>query len=256
VRLAPLGAAALCLLCAAPGAVGQEPPDLDRIEALVRDGRTEDARGALLRWWSEAYAQASRQDIQRGLWLRARLTVDPAQASLDYRRLVIEYPGGPFAGMALFRLAQASFALGDSAAARESVARLLLNYPGTPPARAAPQWLAGAGPLPPRKASAPAAEAPQPQAPTAPAAGDDRPRYAVQLGAFAAREGAETVLREATEAGFAARIVRIQGNDLYRVRVGIFDSSAEAAGVVARLRELGFPAALVRDTHREERIGR
>ncbi len=237
--------AALTGLAWAAGAGAQATGVLDRVEELVSEGRTEEAREALLGWWADGYTDASRPDAQRGLWLRARLTVDPAQASMDYRRLVIEYPGGPYSGSALFRLAQAAFALGDSASAREGVARLLLDYPSSNAAREAEAWLASAGPLPP----APVDTDP-------PAGTTDSASVAIQLGAFSLREGAERVKSEVETAGFTARIIRVPGSSLFRVRVGAFDSAEEADVILGRLRERGFTAALVRDAHLEERIGR
>jgi hypothetical protein len=121
----------------------QAAETLDGVEELVRAGRSEEARQELLRWWNREYGDASRRDVQRGLWLRAQLTVDPRQASLDYRRLVVEYPGGPYADLALLRLAQSAFALGDSAAAREHVTRLQRDYPAGSATREAEACPAG-----------------------------------------------------------------------------------------------------------------
>ncbi len=239
----------------------QAAETLDGVEELVRAGRSEEARQELLRWWNREYGDASRRDVQRGLWLRAQLTVDPRQASLDYRRLVVEYPGGPYADLALLRLAQSAFALGDSAAAREHVTRLQRDYPAGSATREAEAWWAEPGPLPPRAAPGrqAAAPAPPPDADREPEGGSDlagEPRFAVQLGAFSVREGAESVHREAMGAGFSARIVRIGSDGLFRVRVGMFRSSDAAAEILLRLRELGFSAALARDAHLEEPIGR
>jgi hypothetical protein len=240
----------------------QAPTTLDGVEDLVREGRTEEARQALLRWWRTGYRDASRTDVQQGLWLRAQLTVDPRQASLDYRRLVVEYPGGGYADMALLRLAQSAFALGDSAAAAAHVARLQRDYPIGSPAREAEAWWAEPGPVPPPGAQhRDEAAQPDPFRDTGPelASGSGvatEPQVAVQLGAFAMREGAEAVHREVTDAGFSARIVRIGSDGLYRVRVGMFQSSDEAAEILRRLRQLGFSAAVARDAHLEEPIGR
>lgn len=237
------------------GASSQSPPTLDEVEQLERSGRTEEARQVLLRWWDDQYSEAPRLDVQRGLWLRARLTVDPGQASLDYRRLVVEYPGGPYADLALLRLAQGAFALGDSASARQSFERLQRDYAGSAVAREAAAWWTDRGPLP----TAPARPPEPPTVPQAPpdVAPDSQelPLLAVQLGAFSVREGAESILRAARQAGFSGRIVRLAGDGLYRVRVGRFASSAEAAETLGRLQELGFAAALVRDAHLERPIG-
>lgn len=81
---------------------------LQSVTSLVSQGRSDQARRALIEWWDQEWRGASRLDKQRGLWMRARLTVDPALAALDYQRLVVEYPGGPYSDGALYRLAQAA----------------------------------------------------------------------------------------------------------------------------------------------------
>jgi hypothetical protein len=226
---------------------------LDRVEYLVQAGRTEDARTVLLRWWSRVLPQASRRDVQRGLWLRARLTVDPSQAALDYQRLVVEYPGGPYSAQALFRLAQAAWESGDSAEAARDVGRLARDYPGNRVLGDAQAWLAAAGPAPP------------PPAVTKAVAGRDSAvahpppavvggRYAVQLGAFSSEERARNVQSRARDAGFEARLIRVPGSRLIRVRVGRFDSAPAAAEISKRLDKLGFTSAVVSDAEQEEPI--
>jgi hypothetical protein len=223
---------------------------LDQVENLVQAGRTEDARAMLLRWWSGVLPRASRRDVQRGLWLRARLTVDPSQAALDYQRLVVEYPGGPYSAQALFRLAQAAWESGDSAEAARDVARLARDYPGSRVGGDAEAWLAAAGPPPPAPAVTKKDSVVTP-APAAVAGG----RYAVQLGAFSGEARARNLQRKARDAGFEARLVRLPGSRLLRVRVGRFDSTSAAAEVSKRLETRGFTAAVVSDADREEPIG-
>lgn len=308
-RLVTALVALVVVLHPAPSAA-QEKPTLDRVEELTREGRTEDARQVLLDWWDGSYAKASRRDVQRALWLRGRLTVDPAQAELDYRRLVIEYPGGPFSDQALLRLAQGAFGQGDSATAAEDVARIGREYPGSATARAAAEWLASAGPAPPRDPDLPGAppdtvagatDAQPPDVPGTPPdtlrgvraqapdtataavrpppdvsapvasppdtvtrAGREppreratpRPRFAVQLGAFANRSRAEALRRRAADAGFDARLVVIPGSDLIRVRVGAFDEEPAALAILRQLTDRGFTAAVSRDADLEERVGR
>ena len=94
---------------------------------------------------------ASRRQLQRGLWLRGRLTVDPIQAELDFRRLAVLYPSGQFTPDALLRLAQSSWAMGDEAAARAYVTSLERDYPRSDARERAAAWLTDAGPLPPRE---------------------------------------------------------------------------------------------------------
>jgi cell division septation protein DedD len=115
---------------------------LERVDELARLGRAEEAR-ALLR------EGASRRELQRGLWLRGRLTVDPVQAELDYQRLVVLYPSGQFTPEALLRLAQGAFAAGDEEGARRYVATLAMDYPRSDASERAENWLAAAGPVPP-----------------------------------------------------------------------------------------------------------
>lgn len=275
----------LALVVAGSAAVrAQEPPTLEQVEAFARVGRTEEARASLLRWWAEAFADASRRNVQRGLWLRGRLTVDPTQAALDFRRLVIEYPGGPYSASALFRLAQASFAAGDSTAALAHMARLARDYPGSSAQREAEAWLAAAGPVPPPLAPPPivegdsaadpvsadnevenevaATEAPVGEEVTmeptdnVPEASVDTRRWAVQAGAFSGEGRAEALRTRLQDAGFDARIVRVGSSRLLHVRIGKFASSGETGEILERLRGLGFTVAVVRDADREERVSR
>lgn len=243
-------------------AAAQEKASLDQVETLAGGGRTEEAREVLLRWWSESGTAASRRDVQRGLWLRGRLTVDPAQASLDFRRLVVEFPGGAFSDQALLRLAQMAHAAGDSTGAAQQVQRLVREYPSSPARREAEAWLATAGPVPSPLPGVAAAAAPAPVVAAAPppSAGtpaESAPReFTIQLGAFSSQDRAESLLRRAADEGFEARLAKVPGSDLVRVRVGRFDSQEGADPILRRLLDLGFTAALARDAHREERVGR
>lgn len=111
-----------------PGLSAQET-DLDRVDALLAQGRFSSAREVLQVWYGEAEGGASREERQRGLWLRAVLTVDPEMAAVDLRRLVVRYPGGPYSDRALFRLAQGARALSEEIRALEYVEDLLRDYP-------------------------------------------------------------------------------------------------------------------------------
>jgi len=250
----------VALLSLSPAAAaGQEPPTLDRVEELAREGRAEEAREVLTAWWTESGPKASRRDTQRGLWLRGILTADPAQAEIDFQRLVVEYPGGLYADQAILRLAQAAYAAGDSATAAAYVGRLAQEYPATAARREAEAWLATAGPVPPRAdaraepvEAVPAREAAPTDAPAATAAGT----FTVQLGAFNSMDRAASLLARLGEDGVEGRLVRVPGSDLIRVRVGVFDSLEEVNAVLWRLRDRGFTVALARDAHREERVVR
>jgi len=246
-----VGLAALGLL-APLAAGGQQTTRLEQVEELARVGRTEDARAVLREWWDVAYQNASRREVQEALWLRGRLAADPAQASLDFRRLVVEFPGGAWSDQALLRLAQAAFAAGDSAEAARDVARLATEYPGSEARRTAEAWLAAAGSPPPPYRGA-VRGAPEARAPDRP---HDTRSFSVQLGAFSDRERAVALRDRAVEAGLQARIAIVPGSPLVRVRVGRFDSADAASDMLRRVRDEGFTATLVRDAQLEERSGR
>ncbi|HSW28661.1 MAG TPA: SPOR domain-containing protein [Longimicrobiales bacterium] len=267
----------LVLLLGGARASAQEPPTLDRVEELARLGRAEEARVAVHEWWRTAGPKASRRDTQRGLWLRGQLTSDATQAALDFNRLVVEYPGGPFSDLALLRLAQASYAAGDSAAAATQVERLLHEYPSSPIRSEAEAWLATAGPVPiapgaaatsaapADSAGAPAAPAARREAvsapPTVPTAADAATpegtgEFTIQLGAFSTVARAEALLRQLTDAGFTARLATVPGSDLVRVRLGRFDSAEGAEAILWQVRDRGFTATVARDAHREELVVR
>ena len=123
-------------------ASGQEDISLNAVESYLAHGRIEEARRVLESWLSTQGNGASRSDRQRSLWLRAKLTVDPSMAELDLRRLVLEYPGGPFSDDALFRLALFADARGELREAQSSFRELARNYPVSPYRRDAERWLA------------------------------------------------------------------------------------------------------------------
>jgi SPOR domain/Tetratricopeptide repeat len=241
VRRSVAAAAFLTVVAIVP--LRAQTAGLERVEELAREGRTEEARASLLEWWGGARAEASRRDLQRGLWIRGRLTVDPAQAALDFQRLVVEYPGGPFSDAALFRLAQAAHERGDGARAQKYLATLERDYPTSPVRRAAEAWFADAGPPPPPPDELPVAAA-------------ESGRYAVQLGAFSSRDRAERLAARVREAGFDPRLVVVEGSRLVRVRVGRFDSAQAASVFSKQIVDRGFTAAVVRDALDEERIRR
>ncbi len=243
---------ALALLRPAATMAQQQPLTLDNVEELARVGRTESAREALQRWWDRSYAEASRRDAQRGLWLRGKLATDPAEAAIDFRRLVVEYPGGPYSDQALFRLAQAAFAQGDSAQAARDVERLQREYPSSAARREAEAWLTAAGPLPPPPPRpSETATSGTSQARTAAGSG----AFSVQLGAFASRSRADALRARAAGAGLEVRLATLPGSDLIRVRVGRFGSSEEAHAILERVQDLGFTATVVKDANLEERPG-
>ncbi len=272
---------------------GPDTVALDAVADLASVGRTVEARVLLLRWWDEVRPDASRADVQRGLWLRGRLTVDPDQADLDFRRLVVRYPGGTYSDRALLRLAQAAHDAGNGEQAQRLVAQLLRDYPDGSVGRQARTWLAGAGPAPapvaadgtsepmihptrdpvrpdpgsrdPESAERTDSVAPTPPTPPPPVsqpepeADSETPAvisgdYAVQLGAFISSSRAQALSARLGEAGFDPRLVRVEGSRLIHVRVGRFDSFQDAGDLLSAMRAAGFTAALVRDATQERSV--
>ena len=86
------------------------------VDSLALAGRADEARTVLESWWQSQRVRSSRRDRQRGLWLRAVLTVDPRMAGLDFQRLVLEYPGGLHSDEAMLRLGLISAAAEDLSA--------------------------------------------------------------------------------------------------------------------------------------------
>lgn len=264
------------LLLGAPGMAEAQTSELERIDELAREGRTNEARAAILAWWEEEYGGAGRDLQQRALWLRARLTIDPEQAMRDYQRLVVLYPAGTFTDQALFRLAQAAHALGDGAQARAHVEALARDHAGSPVRRAAEAWLREAGEaVPPastgRSATGSVASGGAGSAGVGvPAGGAESGRsadaevpaevptgvFSVQLGAFGEEPRARSVFDEAREAGFEARLVRVEGSPLLHVRVGSYDERGSAQAMFERLARQGLQAAVVRDERAERPVSR
>jgi hypothetical protein len=257
-----------------PGSPLHGQSELERIERLTRLGRTEEARAALLAWWQDGRADASRRELQRGLWLRGRLTVDPVQAELDFRRLAVLYPSGQFTPDAILRLAQASYAMGNEAEARNYVETLIRDYPRSEARDAAEAWLADAGPVPPPgdtptrvttgEGAAAAREDQPPPAMPPPGrreegreepAGDPVTNYYVQLGAFAEEARAMSLYEEVRDRGVDVRVVRVEGSRFTHVRVGRFANREDAVALLEELTAEGISAALVRDDRAERPVG-
>ncbi len=251
--------AATAVLATLPsGAILAQESGLDGAESLARDGRTNEARAALVSWWDQGYESAGRDDQQRALWLRARLTVSPDEAIRDYQRLVVLYPAGPYAERALLRLAQGAHAMGDGAQARAHVEALGRDHPGSPVHREAEAWLRAAGDPPP--AANPSTPAPEPTDATPrsggmPTSAAPTGPFSVQLGAFGEASRAQDVFQDATEAGFDARLVQVEGSPLLHVRVGAFVERDPAQALFERLARAGLQGAVVRDERAERPAG-
>jgi cell division septation protein DedD len=285
-----IGGFVLGMLLAAPGPTEAQGSggDLSRAERLVDEGRFAQARQILEGWWNDRQRSASRQDLQTAIWLRAVLTVDPDMADLDYRRLVVEFPGGAHSDDALLRLSRGAEARGDLPAARRYLSILVRDYPESPHRPEARALLArlpdhgdeirdavatgqvdhpapGASPGSPRSGprsgeQEPAvARAPEPEVREAPVPearedGLETPElapYAVQLGAFSTAERAEDLVRQLRAEGLQVRIVRTDGSDLFRVRLGGFRTRDAASDRAVGIRDMGFEATISSDRDRE-----
>lgn len=207
-------------------------------DSLSRSGRTEEAREWFVAWWDAGRSEASRSELEHATWLRAVLTVDPEQARVEYRRLVVEFPGGPHAAPALARIARMLAAAGDTAGARDTWETLLREHPGSEESATAEAWLG----------SAPPGDGVE-------AEGSAPLDLALQLGAFSSLVRARELTARAREAGLEPRMVRVRGSDLIRVRLGRFGSEADAEELHGQIRALGFDALIVDGAEREEAVG-
>jgi len=238
---------------------------LDVVDSLASAGRADEAREALESWWENQRVGSGRSERQRGLWLRGILTVDPRMAGLDFQRLVLEYPGGSHSDEALLRLGLISAAEEDISRAARYFRTLVTDYPRSPQRRRAQEWLAehlvaieeaelaaeleANAELAAEGAGAEAREPePDPSVPAEPVS----TRYAVQVGAFDSEERARSLLASVNASGFRARIVRVTGSALVRVRIGAFLDRTGAVELMDRVRRRGHEATLAVDVAEEE----
>jgi hypothetical protein len=205
---------ALAFLALGPASgLCQEGASLVEVEAFMAQGRIMEARRTLETWWTAWFAGASRTDRQRGICLRGKLTVDPAMAELDFRRLVLEFPGGPFSDDALFRLGLSADLRGDLRVAQASFARLVRDYPASPRVPEAQRWIRlHAGEI----AALPEERPPPTPEPVGDASSQGgQGEFAVQTGAFRslARESARQLARELERLGFEVTLATDAGSE-------------------------------------------
>ena len=241
------------LFLATPGRVlAQGGVSLDQVEAYMAQGQILQARQTLEAWWNRAGVQSSRVESQRSIWLRGKLTVDPSMAELDYRRLVLEFPGGPFSDDALLRLALSAEEGGRLREADSHLKKLIQDYPSSPLRPEALRWVGAHAEA---VAALPEEDPPPRERPPEPGGEAGVGDFAVQLGAFRSLDRARALAAQAAEAGYRARLVRTPGNDLARVRVGRFLSREEVDALARTLRQRGFELTIATDAGTEERIG-
>jgi cell division septation protein DedD len=236
------------------------------VDRLIAEGQFSDGRTVLEGWLGRGWDGASRAEREHGLWLRALLTIDPAIAELDYRRLVVEYPGGRFSDQALLRLAQGARALGDREAALRYLEILIRDYPESPYRVEARTLMASvaqdpllARTVPPPTVSAPTTAVPTAAVPTAPpsstpATSTPSLPTTVQLGAFSSEAAARALLSDPRLEGFGVRLVRVPGSALFRVRIGAFATPEEATGLLQAIQGRGIPAILSSDRDLESLV--
>ncbi len=229
---------------------------LDVVDSLASAGRADEAREALESWWENQRVGSGRRDRQRGLWLRGILTVDPRMAGLDFQRLVLEYPGGSHSDEALRRLGLISAAAEDIPRAAGYFRTLVTDYPRSPRRRRAQEWLAEnlvAIEEAELEVEADPADAevrePEPAPPLT--AETVSTRYAVQVGAFESEERARSLLLSVNASGFLARIVRVTGSTLVRVRIGALLDRTGAVELMDRVRKRGHEATIAVDVAEE-----
>ena len=235
----------------------QEGPSLTEVEALLTQGRIMEARETLENWWTTRFSMASRTDRQRGIWLRGKLTVDPSMAELDYRRLVLEFPGGAYSDDALFRLGLSAEIQGDLREAQEFFERLLRDYPSSPRIPEAESWIRihsrQIAALPPPSSTP--ISTPEADTGSEVAVGEEVGDFSIQLGAFRSLERARSLADQLREEGFHPRMVRTPGNDLARVRIGRFPVREPAESLARELESRGYEVTLVVDAGSEEQVG-
>ena len=255
-RRGEIGLLVLVMLFLAPfpGGAQADAITLPEIEELAQNGRSDEARAALLGWWEESRVLASREERQFALWLRGRLTVDPSQAVRDFQRLVVEYPAGPFTARALYRLAQEAYERGAMADFERHIASLSRDYPGSSVLAEAEAWISRAqGTAPPLVRRSATSELPVEDQGDAVTVSDTAP-YSVQLGAFSNEGRAAALFDLARAADLNVRLVRMPQSNLIHVRAGRFETSMEATEFSRRVSGLGFTAAVVRDAQDEELV--
>ncbi len=226
--------------------------ELARIQALADSGRVAEVREALGAWYASGPAPEG-EEASWARFLRARLSADPDSAEADYVWVAIE-GSSAFAPEAWLRLAQLRLLRGDPERALADLERLRTSYPGDP--RTAGSWLWTGHALEVLGdleaaceawgRAAPGEEGPGGAVREARASCDPGSQlFAVQLGAFSARSGAETLRARVEEAGFAAYLMSRGGDGLHRVRTGRFVHMTSAARYAERLRQEGFEAVVV-----------
>lgn len=113
-----------------------------RAQTLVNDGNA--AAGRAVVDSMIALAAPGSNEFVEGVYWRAVLAVTAADAEMDYRRIVVDYPASPRVEDALIRLAQLEMARGNSDAALRHLNKLVAEHPESPARARAGYWMARA----------------------------------------------------------------------------------------------------------------
>lgn len=117
-------------------------PVYKRAQTLVNDGNTAGGRAVIDSMI--AIAAPGSNEYAEGVYWRAVLATTAADAEMDYRRLVVDYPQSPRVDDALIRLAQLEIARAQYDGAVRHLARLASEHPDSPARARAGYWMARA----------------------------------------------------------------------------------------------------------------
>jgi cell division septation protein DedD len=137
-------ASVLVLISAAAEAQGTLPvnPVYRRAQTLVNDGNA--AAGRALVDSMIAVAAPGSNDYAEAIYWRAVIASTAADAEMDYRRIVVDYPRSPRVEDALIRLAQLEIARANYDAALKHLNQLVTEHPDSPARARASYWSARA----------------------------------------------------------------------------------------------------------------
>jgi len=134
-------AAAPVASASAQGTVAVNPV-YRRAQTLVNDGNTQAGR-ALVDSMISVAAPGS-NDYAEAVYWRAVLAGTAAEAEMDYRRIVVDFPASPRVEDALIRLAQLEIARGNYDGALRHLNRIATEHPDSPSRARAGYWSARA----------------------------------------------------------------------------------------------------------------
>lgn len=117
-------------------------PAYARAQALVNEGNA--AAGRAIVDSMIAIAAPGSTDYAEGIYWRGVLAATAADAEMDYRRIVVDYPLSPRVEDALIRLAQLEMARANYDGALRHLNRLVAEHPQSPSRGRAGYWMARA----------------------------------------------------------------------------------------------------------------